>query len=56
MMENTTLVGQAAYAGAAYMTAYLLYLLVKAAGAGTGHVCPVTPYDAGHLVLKRRYV
>ena len=53
-MAAATLIWYVAYGVSVYLLTYLLYLLIKAAKAGGGICCPETPYDTGHLILKRR--
>jgi hypothetical protein len=55
-MDSTIALTNLVYAAFGYMLAYLLYLLVKEAGARSGAVYPNMPYDANHLILRRRYI
>ena len=45
-----------AYGVTVYLLAYLLYLLIKAAGRGGVLYTGDVPYDANHLIFKRRYM
>lgn len=52
-MEATT-IGYLAYGLTTYALAYLFYTLAKAAG--SRGVRSEVPYDATHLILKKRYM
>ena len=54
-MDSTTALAYLVYAATAYMLTYMLYLLVKQASYVEGGF-PMAPYDAGRLILRRRYV
>ncbi len=53
-MNSSTATASLVYMATAYMAAYLLYLLLKAAAGDAGY--GTTPYDASRLVLRRKYV
>ena len=55
-MDFQTVFEGLAYVVAAYMLAYLLYLLVRSAEKPAAGGYPEAPYDSCHLILKRRYI
>jgi len=54
-MDSSGALGYIVYAGLAYASAYLIYMLVRSINSA-GAVLKATPYDAERLILRRKYV